>query len=215
MNQATRKPFWLIDGKMREADFFLEKLKTAPDLDDARFYFSAFVSAARSVTYAMQVCLKGLAGSSEWWELQRQRLKGDPIAKYFHTVRNITNHTGLNPLQVFINGLYGAELLLAGDDGESVPEIDAVRAAEKYMRLLVDVASETYGAFWSNLNLSDDLTIGQLQSRGITFEQLETEFGMPVGWTRGLTDEQRFHFLKQHSRTDIVRLRRRYLESPE
>src|SRR2546423_1458893 len=118
-----RKPFWLIDYKLREADFFLERLRNADELNEARYFFSAFLAAARSVTYAIQVCLHGLGGAKQWWEERRQRLKDDAIARYFHLARNEGEHTGLNPLQVQMRGSLPmrSEFLLAA---ENMPELE-------------------------------------------------------------------------------------------
>jgi hypothetical protein len=204
-----RKPFWLIDYKLREADFFLEKLRCSDELNEARYYFSAFLSAARSVTYAIQVCLHGLGGSKEWWEERRQRLKDDAIARYFHLARNEGEHTGLNPLQVQMRGSLPtrSEFLLAA---ENMPELEAVRAGESYMALLVQIAGEAFGAYWSSLNLSPDITIADLQRTGRSLESLEEEFGLPKGYTASESLEFRLNFLKNYSRTDIERLARQY-----
>lgn len=100
----VRYPFWLIDGKLREADFFLTKIRAEEDLDIARYYFSAFLSAARSVTFALQKCLTGLANFDSWYADRQQQLKKHPTASYFKNIRNEVLHEGLNPLQGWIQG---------------------------------------------------------------------------------------------------------------
>ncbi len=92
---VVRYPFWLIDGKPRESDFFLEKLRTAPDLDAARYFFSAFLSAARSVTFALQKCLGGLAHFDGWYEGRQRELRNHAIAAYFKDIRDQVIHQGL------------------------------------------------------------------------------------------------------------------------
>jgi len=55
MADKVAKSFDLVDEKLAEADFFLEKLRdSSTDFFAARCYFSAFVSPSRSVTFALQ-----------------------------------------------------------------------------------------------------------------------------------------------------------------
>lgn len=205
-----RKPFWLVDGKLREADFFVVRLRNATDLDEARYYFSAFISAARSVTYALQVCLKNFSDFTVWYDDRRSLLRSDPIARYFHEIRNQVIHVGLNPLETQTRDYLGVSQFFVV--GERAPEQNAVRAAEHYMALLVKVARDAYAKFWSALDLPPDLTLEQLQQRGKTLEAVEEEFGLPPGWTAmpDATAESRLEHLKIYSATDIERLAQRY-----
>lgn len=144
----VRYPFWLIDGKLREADFFLEKLRTAPDLDAARFYFSAFLSAARSVTFALQKCLVGLAHFDAWYEGPQKELKDHPIAAYFKSIRDQVIHEGLNPLERHERGvgaIIGSNFYLV----DTAPEQDVVLAGRTYMTVLLRIAGEAYERFWT------------------------------------------------------------------
>jgi hypothetical protein len=204
-----RKPFKHVNDKLREAEFFLDKLRHATELHEARFFFSAFVSAARSVTYAIQVCLSGLPDFDVWWEGRRQRLKEDPIVRYFHKARNVMTHTGVNPVEVQIPSMTMSryDFLLAGDH---VPLLEAVAAADAYMAFLVIIAREAYGKYWSSLDLPADLTVVQLAKRGTSFEDVEEELGMPRGYLGDLPAETRLTFLKHESHTDIERLTSRY-----
>lgn len=67
--------FSVVEDKLLEAEFFLRKLG-ATDMHDseARYYFSAFVSACRSVTWALQKSLKGVGGFDSWYESVREQL---------------------------------------------------------------------------------------------------------------------------------------------
>jgi len=200
-----RKPFWLIDGKLREADFFLGRLRTTNDLDEARFYFSAFLSAARSVTFALQVCLKEFAAFDEWYEKRRNELKADSAASYLHTIRNQVVHVGLNPLGVQTRNFMGlSDFFTIGANGD---DRNVITEASRYMALLVRIARDAYQQFWANLDLSADVTLVELAQRGITLERLETEFGLPEGWSTGVGgDQARLDLLKGYSKTDIQRL---------
>lgn len=204
-----RKPFWLINGKLCEADFFLDKLRTANDIDDARYYFSAFVSAARSITYALQVCLKGFRDFDQWYDDQRRVLRDDPVARYFHNLRNQVIHECLNPLGRMTRTMYGTDYYLEGD---AVPERDAITACRAYMSLLVRISCEAFRRFWSSLDLPETLTVAELEAQGRTIEDIEEEFDMPRGWSggEGVTSQMRIDRMKWFSSTDIRRLSQRY-----
>lgn len=93
------KTFGLVDEKLAEADFFLEKLaESGLNFFEVRCYFSAFVSSARSVTFALQFVMSDVAGFEEWYSGKQQNLKDDLNAKFFHTARNESQHTGINPV---------------------------------------------------------------------------------------------------------------------
>lgn len=57
--------FGVVEEKIGEADFFLDRLVECAEqaaFVEARYYFSAFASAARSVTLALQASLSGVEG---------------------------------------------------------------------------------------------------------------------------------------------------------
>lgn len=208
---GVRYPFWLIDGKLCESDFFLEKLRTAPDLDAARYYFSAFLSSARSVTFALQKCLGGLAHFDGWYEDRQQELKLHPTATYFKTIRDQVIHEGLNPLERHVRGvggIVGSNFYLV----ESAPEQDVVVAGTSYMAILVRIAGEAYQRFWTSVDLPVTFTPEDLAARGQTIEDIEEEFGFPRGWSAGeaRTAEERLAWMKEFSKTEIRRLAARY-----
>lgn len=206
-----RYPFWLIDGKLCESDFFLEKLRAAPDLDQARYYFSAFLSAARSVTYALQKCLRGLGDFDTWYTDRQAELKAHPSARYFHTIRNEAIHEGLNPLESHsrgVGGIYGSDFYLR----EGAPERNVVTACTSYMAILVRIAGTAYQRFWTSVDLPPDLTPEDLAARGQTIEDIEEEFGYPRGWSASLPLGERLAWMKEFSKTEIERLTQRYPE---
>ncbi len=206
---GTRYPFWLIDGKLLESDFFLEQLRAAPDLDAARYYFSAFLSAARSVTFALQKCLGGLAHFDGWYEDRQNELRHHAIATYFKDIRDQVIHQGLNPLERHVRGvgaIVGSNFYLV----EGAPERDVVVAGTAYMAILVRIAGDAYERFWTSIDLPDTLTPEDLASRGQTIEDIEEEFGFSRGWSASLALDQRLAWMKEFSKTEISRLRHRY-----
>ncbi|MDA0270091.1 MAG: hypothetical protein O2798_01970 [Chloroflexi bacterium] len=101
------RSFDAVDHKLLEADYFLEALCREPlSPVEASFYFSAFVSAARSVTFALQAVMKVAPGFSSWYEHRRVRLGANPTARWFVTTRNLNQKLGLAPIRggTFIDG---------------------------------------------------------------------------------------------------------------
>src|SRR4051812_8109821 len=66
-----------------------------------RYSFSAFVSSARSATFALHKEFCGRPGFDEWYTEVQQRLRDDPDAKRFRTLRNIIEKEG-NRLPLFV-----------------------------------------------------------------------------------------------------------------
>src|SRR5881394_41239 len=56
-------------------------------------YLSAFLSACRTITLALQQ-FKHIPRFSEWYEPHRDRLKSDPLARFFLKTRNLHVHGG-------------------------------------------------------------------------------------------------------------------------
>lgn len=78
--------------RLKEAEFFLEKLKkTHGKGDEFRYYLSALVSAARSITLVLQKDLRSRHASEfdDWWNEKRQTIPTSPIS--FETIRNFRN----------------------------------------------------------------------------------------------------------------------------
>ena len=93
------RSFGIGEEKLREADFFLKQLCRSNNLSfEARCFFSAFVSAARSVTLTMQASLTGVRDFDQWYEEIRIKLKTDRLAPHFVEIRNDIVHIGINPL---------------------------------------------------------------------------------------------------------------------
>ena len=91
--------FEVVEAKLREAEFFLNQLSGSSRLSfDAQCYFSAFVSAARSVTDALRATMSGIADFEQWYRGVQAGLKADPLVPLFVEIRNNSVHRGLNPL---------------------------------------------------------------------------------------------------------------------
>lgn len=193
--------FGVVEDKLREAGFFFDKLRDTRRLSfEASCYFSAFVSATRSVTLAMQASLKGVPGFEDWYESARKQLKIDPLAPFFVEIRNEVLHTGANPLNRVPLDHLREELArqLRGDRREHVlvfpgaqqPDstvlVDAVEACEQYFSTLVSVVYDCYSAFKTVVDGRWYFTEANFNSLGKSFEDALGELGFPKTWAEGI-----------------------------
>jgi hypothetical protein len=192
--------FGVVEDKLREAEFFLSKLRDASHMSfEANCYFSAFVSSARSVTFAMQASLKGVPGFEDWYDGAQKRLKTDPLAPFFVEIRNEVVHTGANPLnRVSLDHLHeDLARQLRGDRRHvivlpnaqlrnSTNLVDAVEACERYFTSLVSVVYECYLAFKSIVDARWHFTEANFRSLTKSFEDALVELGFPPTWAEGI-----------------------------
>ncbi|MGD0792538.1 MAG: hypothetical protein ABR920_12280 [Terriglobales bacterium] len=189
--------FEIVEEKLREAAFFLDGLRTAGQLSfEARCYFSAFVSAARTVTLALQVTMKHIDGFNAWYEQAQARLKADPLARFFVEVRNDSVHKGLNPLgQVPMEHLREhlslqfrqrkrSHVIVLPDPraGHGTALADAVQVSSEYFKSLVAVVFDCYDRFRCVVDPRWYFTRENFLAMGKTFEDAVEELGLPRTW---------------------------------
>jgi hypothetical protein len=185
--------FGLVDDKLFEADFFLEKLSDCGfNFWEARFYLSAFVSAARTVTFALQGSISDLDGFNEWYSAKQEALRSSPTARFFAKARTDSQHLGINPLHgggsargadgklehwfYLGSGLLGEEL-------QDCPTVDVVTACREYLTLLVQMVFDCYQQFGPSIDPSLFYTVENLERRGMSIEDVEESVGYPRRWT--------------------------------
>src|SRR4249919_3195553 len=79
------RSFGLVDYKVCESEYFLEQLhrfQQKPSFKEIQFVASAFVSATRSVTFAMQSVLSHHDCFEAWYAPRQKLLKDDPLARF-------------------------------------------------------------------------------------------------------------------------------------
>ena len=195
--------FDAVDEKLREADFFLKKMEEAgPDSCAWRFYFSAFVTASRSVTFVVQYVMSGIAEFDEWYETRRERMRVDPIARYFTSVRNEVQKRGTNPVTFWGCGEQGAvEAYFVhwyADPKEMPPDTDVVSACREYMTMLTAFVYEAYKDFGHFIDPAVLYTPEGAERRGLSIEDIEEQLIGARGWTAGLPLEERFRLLRRN-----------------
>jgi hypothetical protein len=165
--------------KIQEAEYFL--FKTKPTLeDDNVFYYnlSAFLSAARSITYYMQKQYK--TGKSkkdkkdfdEWYRPKQQKMRDDPELKYLITARDAAIHietieTGATRIKASSVGL---------TVGKDTPEAEQVKEAES--KPSAQSSPKTVRRFFPEFKDMDVMEFGEKQLVKLTkiVEECEKRF---------------------------------------
>lgn len=188
--------FGVVEDKLREAEFFLLKLREAKrQRFEADYYFSAFVTATRSVTDAMRASMEGVPGFEEWFAGALQRLKTDPMAPFFVEIRNRVVHQGVNPLnrvtpehlrEYLFRQLGGdrRHVLVVPDASrrEHTVLADATSACEQLFSSVVGVVCGCYLRFLTIVDPRWYFTEANFADRGLTLHDALAELGFPSGW---------------------------------
>ena len=189
--------FGVVEDKLRETEFFLDQLRQTSRFSfESKCYFSAFVSAARSVTFAMQASLNGVSGFDEWYGGAREQLKTDPLAPFFVEIRNEVVHKGANPLnQVSFEHLrqYLARQLQLRDRShvlvlpgvrcsDTTVLADAIQACTTYFVSLVSIVYDCYCKFRTVVDPQWYLTEENFSAMNRTLEHAVVELGFPPSW---------------------------------
>jgi hypothetical protein len=200
------RSFGLVDYKVQEAEYFLGELKRLGEgfnFGNVQFVASAFVSAARSVTFAMQASLKGDAKFDDWYQDRQKILRADALAKFFHDFRTVTQHLGVNVVSAGSSTSDGVRYyFMPCADLPSVPDEDVVSACEDYFRLVLELVYDCYLHMGPVVNGQLYFTEAHFASRGKTIEDAEEEMGLPRGWTdigKPETLPYRWELLRRHA----------------
>lgn len=199
------KSFGLVDEKLAEANFFLEKInESGLNFFSARCFFSAFLSSARSVTFALQFTMNDVSEFEEWYAKKQQILKQNVNAKFFHEARNESQHTGVNHIvagsfRSLANGEKEVKYYFESgifDVARIVPKTDVFSSCLDYMKLLVEIVWECYQEFGHIIDPARYYTIENMRELGLSLEDVEESLGFPRGWTKGIPDNERLRLLR-------------------
>lgn len=113
--------------KLQEAEYFLSKMKQTLEADNVFYYnHSAFVSAARSITYCMQKQYKHRNGFEEWYCPKQLKMIADPELKFLKKARDAAIHT-----ETIETGATRTKTSSLGlSVGKDTPEAEQVNEAE-------------------------------------------------------------------------------------
>ena len=192
------RSFEVVEEKLYETHFFLEKLRVSSPIGcDARYYFSAFVSAARSITLALQATMSGVTEFDLWYTSAQNKLKVDPLACFFKEIRNDSIHKGLNPLNhVTVEHLHEhLTSQMRGNDNSHVIVLpciqgsdstvlsnDAVQECEIYFKSLLEIIFECYDRFKCTVDTRWYFTSDNFLAMDKTFRDAVIELEFPSDW---------------------------------
>jgi hypothetical protein len=186
--------FSVVEDKIDEAQFFLEKL-CGSSLFEAKFYFSAFVSSTRSITFALQSCMAGIKGFEDWYREAQNHLRNDKLAPLFKELRNENIHKGINPINCvpievvrdylhnqFSRNLRFNNFIVVKIDSDTYNKIGISSASEEYLKSLVTLVYECYSVFRNTIDPRWYYTKENFQRMGKTIEDALGELGFPRTW---------------------------------
>lgn len=175
----------IVDYKVNQADFFLERFSEAKfDFFAAQCYCDAFVSAARGITFSIQAVCSRIEGFDRWYSVKQSNLRESKLARFFHNYRTISNHIGDTPLQagVMIDGKCKFHFT-ASSDLKDVPTNDAVEVCKEYFNDILTIVYELYTEFRFAIDDRWFYTMENFANLGRTIEDAEEDLGYPRGWT--------------------------------
>jgi hypothetical protein len=211
------RSFGIVENKLREAEFFLDLLRdTTPPCFEADCYFSAFVSASRSVTFSLQATLKKVPGFDAWYSTAQQKLKNDRLAPLFVEIRNEVVHVGDNPinrvsfehlkehLSQQMNGRNPHVLVLPDSNSPSGSKlVDAVAVSTDFFESLVDVVFDCYAQFRTVVDPQWYFTEENFAASGRTLRDAIVELGFPENWFDGLRTDDAWRTI-QHQQSSCL-----------
>jgi len=200
------RSFGIVDAKVAKANFFLGCLAEAgTNFFEARCYFSAFVSSARSITYAIQAAIGDLPEFNDWYAQEQAALRSDDIARFFNEARVLDHHVGIN--------LVGGGSMMQQADGtlritqhfasESTktpaPQMDVVQACRRYLTVLVALVFACYCRFGELIDPHQYYTAEAFGDRGLSIEDAEEEVFGWRGWTEapGVPVSERWRMIRE------------------
>lgn len=180
--------FDTVDEKVAEVEFFLGKMIDAGcEWFEFRCYLSAFLSASRSVTLALQR-FNTIPGFAAWYSGHQERLKTDPLAKHMLKLRN--NHVHGGPCPVSGGMMVKGEVTHFFSEDPlndlSSPNDVVSRCRDHFIGLL-EIVYDCYVVLGVHIDPQQYYTKEHFSSLGKSIEQAEAEIW---GWTMGSLESE-------------------------
>jgi hypothetical protein len=113
---------------------------------DVQYYFSAFLRASRSITFALLSSISGIEELKEWYKEQQSELKNNNLTRYFVEIRNLSQHIGYYPISrgLYAEGevVYYFDHFLEDEVKNPIPKEDVFTACKKYFVLLLEMIQD-------------------------------------------------------------------------
>lgn len=193
--------FNTVDEKVAEAELFLQHMaepKFAPALFNS--YLSAFLSACRTITLALQQ-FKHIPRFMEWYEPHRNRLRTDPLARFFLEARNAHLHGGPSVApRAMIQGGNVSYFFGRTESGDE-PQEDALTVCRNYFLILLEIVYDCYVKLGVHIDPQQYFTKEHFAAQGRDIDHAEAE---SYGWImeslieEGWDEDGRWHELRAH-----------------
>jgi hypothetical protein len=182
----------LVEERVREAGYFVRRLRRHRNPTTFGYELNAFLSAARSITFLLQKELNGVFGFPEWWSVQQERLRKDEVARFFLELRNFSQKEG----RVATVGSGSSHTrywhFLFTGTATSIPAgllgRDVVDCCQEYLSKLAGVVLECSEAFPWHSCPARALTDAGVEALGVDLDAVDAILGYPPGWTNLMED---------------------------
>lgn len=168
--------FDTVDEKVAETEFFLRKMAEIKlDIFEFQCYLSAYLSAARTTTLALQR-FKDIPGFDQWYEPHRKHLQVNKLAKFFHSLRNDHAHGG--PYPISGGSLRQGEThyyFSQSNETDQIQPEDVVSACRKYFILLLEVVYDCYVKLGIYIDPQQHFTKEYFNTQGRNIDDAEVE----------------------------------------
>jgi hypothetical protein len=185
------RSFDLVDFKVLEAQYFLEKMEGFVVIPEINYLFSAYSSACRSITFCLQSVLKDIEGFEVWYFEQQELLKNDPLSRFFVEARNLSQKVGVVPISGGAGGLnQNGEMTcthyfdIENPDFKNLPERDVVSSCREQFVNILNIIYECYVKFGVHIDAHQYYTAENLKHIGKTIDDADEEIIGIRGWTQ-------------------------------
>lgn len=197
-----RNTFDTVDGKLAEAEFFLQRMAaTGMDGFAFRCYLSAFLAAGRTTTLALQH-FSHISGFEDWYRAQQARLRADRVARFILEARNEHLHGGPYPIAgASFHGDTSAYFFSESGKLDDLSDQDIVAVCRNHIITLMEFVLDCYEKIGAEMDPQQYFTRENFAKAGRSIDDAELEVH---GWImqslieEGLDEDNRWHELRGH-----------------
>ncbi len=195
--------FDTVDTKIAEVEFFLQKMTSPEESTAFSFYLSAFLSASRTSTLALQR-FGHIPGFDEWYGPHREALKKNKLAKFFLEARNQHAHGGEYPVRS--SEFSGKKVRywfspVKLKNGEIHITEDIVGSCRNFFLILLEIVYDCYVQLGTYIDPQQFYTKENFESIGRDIDHAEVEIR---GWVmtsyieEGMSEDDRWYELRSY-----------------
>ena len=189
--------FDIVEQKVRESEFFLKKMvESGQQWFEFSCYLTAFLSAARSITFALQR-FNHINGFREWYESKQETLKKDTLAKFFIEIRNDNVHGGSVPISGAI--FFHDKAVYRFRDTDNLEQEDVVTNCRIQFVKLLEIVYDCYVKFGIHIDPQQYFTKENFETKGLDIDDAEISIW---GWVmtsyieEGMDEDDRWYELR-------------------